>query len=110
MSTSYLETQFLSHWLYYYPSIQLEREFKFKSDRKFRFDFAHPATRVAIEIQGARWVKSAHSSGGGIERDCIKFSIAASCNWLVFPFTDSMIGNTTYLNLVAKTIKIRGKL
>lgn len=64
---------------------------------------------MAIEVQGGRWVKSGHSSGSGIERDCMKSCLAASLGWLVFSFTDSMIADVKWLNLVARTIKIREK-
>ena len=107
---SYLEVQFTQMWEYYYPNIDLHSEYVFHPTRKYRFDFAHISSKVGIEIQGGRYKKSAHNSVSGLERDCMKSCLAASCNWLLFPFTDSMIGDVKWLNLVAKTIKIRGKL
>jgi hypothetical protein len=62
---SYLEQQFGDLWKYYYPHLDLEAEYQFLEGRKFRFDFAHPESKTAIEINGGRWFKSGHSSGNG---------------------------------------------
>ena len=60
--------------------------------RLFRFDRAWPDHKVAVEIQGGVWMpKSAHNTGSGIERDCLKLSMAAALGWRVLPITRSMI-------------------
>lgn len=57
----------------------------------FRFDFAWLKQRVAVEVQGSTWVKGAHSTGAGIERDCEKLDLAACSGWRVLYFTSSQI-------------------
>jgi hypothetical protein len=110
---SYLENQFWRDFSYYYPGIPLEREYRFSSDprlkatgRKFRFDFAHPIARVAIEIQGGIYSgkPSGHTSVKGIERDCEKFCLAAANGWLVFPIAPRQIG-LPICNVIAETIQ-----
>lgn len=73
--------------------IPLEREFKFLPDRRYRFDFAHPTTRVAVELEGGHWMKGGgrHNRGSGFEADCLKYFEAVADNWKVFRLTASMI-------------------
>lgn len=59
--------------------------------RKYRFDLAWPEFRFAVEVQGATWIKAAHSTGGGIERDCEKIVLAQLAGWNVFPVTGGQI-------------------
>ncbi len=49
---------------------KFEREVKLVPSRRFRWDFV--VGDLAIEVQGATFVKGAHSSGVGIQRDCDK--------------------------------------
>jgi very-short-patch-repair endonuclease len=64
------------------------REYRFDPVRKWRFDFAWPDQRVAVEIDGGIWTKSGHSTGGGIMRDMEKSNAAQLDGWLVLRFTD----------------------
>ena len=66
-------------------------EMQFHQDRKWRWDFAWPEVRLAIEIQGGIWAKGGHSSGKGITRDCEKFGAAAILKWHVIPMTPDQI-------------------
>lgn len=90
MSSSKLEDKFLLYWKACSKD-KLEREFRFHPHRKWRFDFAHVASRTAIEIQGGIWIKSGHSTGGGISRDAEKLNEAQFMGWTVFLLTDKMI-------------------
>ena len=51
-----------------------EREFRFAPPRRWRLDFAWPAVRVAVEIEGGIWRPGggAHSRPANIERDAEK--------------------------------------
>ena len=69
--------------------LKLEREVKFKTDRKWRFDFAIKQFFIAIEIDGGRWV-----SGGGRHAACAdyrKLNEAACIGWRVLRFTSKMV-------------------
>lgn len=105
---SELENQFISYWRDEHPDLELFREYRFLADRRFRFDFANPETRVAIEVHGGRWLKQkgGHSSGGGIEEDCEKLCLAGFAGWVVFPIVDSQI-TPGFLHYPAQTIRER---
>lgn len=62
----------------------LEREVRFHPDRRWRFDFAHEAARVAIEINGGIWSNGRHVRGTGYLRDREKINAATALGWRVF--------------------------
>jgi very-short-patch-repair endonuclease len=64
------------------------REYRFDPIRKWRFDFAWPDQRVAVELDGGIWTKGGHSTGGGIMRDMEKSNAAQLSGWLVLRFSD----------------------
>lgn len=70
---------------------ELEAEYRFHPARRWRFDLAHPAARVAIELDGGTWVRGRHTSGLGFSKDCEKLNAAARLGWLVFRFTVDML-------------------
>lgn len=72
----------------------LVREHQFHPTRKWRCDFAHIETRVAIEIEGGTWSKkgkSRHTTGKGYAEDREKYNAAQELGWKVFCLTTNMI-------------------
>ena len=68
-----------------------EREHVFNPTRKWRFDFAWPAAKVAVEIDGGTWGNGRHSRGAGYAADCEKLNNAAMLGWCVIRLTPAMI-------------------
>lgn len=68
-----------------------EREFRFSPPRRWRFDFAWPDLRVAVEIEGGIFSGGRHTRGKGFESDCEKYNAAASDGWRVLRFTTGMV-------------------
>lgn len=68
-------------------------EYVFHARRKWRFDFALPDLKVAIEIDGGTLSRktSRHTSGIGYRNDAIKLNEAARLGWRVFRFTSDMV-------------------
>lgn len=95
-------------WINLYPDIDLIEEYRFNPTRRFRADYAHPASKVLIEIQGGTWMrgKSKHSSGVGINRDIEKAFLAAADGFLLFPLTPKMV-DEQHLAQIAKAINSR---
>ena len=69
--------------------------------RQFRFDRAWPEHMVAVEVQGGVWTNGAHSRGSGVQRDCLKLSMAAAVGWRVLPVTGEMIESGEAVRLIA---------
>ena len=103
---SHLEQQFADLWVSIYPDIDLHSEYRFSPPRRYRWDFAHPASKVAIDIQGGVWMaKSGHSGGTGLVKDYEKLNLAASQGWRVFLLAGSMI-TPQWLETIATTINL----
>ncbi|MGL6025674.1 MAG: hypothetical protein ACRC0U_00910 [Vibrio sp.] len=66
-------------------------EYRFHATRKWRFDFAYPEQKVAIEVEGGTWSNGRHSRGKGYEADCEKYNEAALGGWTLLRFTGGMI-------------------
>ena len=103
--SSHLEEQFAALWVSLFPAIDLHSEYRFSPPRRYRWDFCHLQSKVAIEIQGGVWMgKSGHSGGTGLLRDYEKLNLAASQGWRVFLLAESMITDE-YLGSIANTIE-----
>jgi hypothetical protein len=104
--TSHLEQQFADLWLNLHPNIDLHSEYRFSPPRRYRWDFCHIESKVAIEIQGGVWMgKSGHSGGTGLVKDYEKLCLAATKGWRVFLLADSMITDE-YLGSIATAISV----
>ena len=86
-----------------------EREIMFCPGRKWRFDFAWPAQRVAVEIEGGtyshgrktktgRVQKSRHLTPVGFYNDCRKYNAAAAGGWQVLRADAKMVRSGEALN------------
>lgn len=62
----------------------LVTELRFHPDRRWRFDFAHEASKVAIEINGGIWSNGRHVRGTGYLNDREKVNAATALGWRVF--------------------------
>lgn len=73
--------------------------------RKFRFDLAWPARKLACEVDGGLWSNGRHSRGAGAQRDCEKFSLAAIHGWRVMRVSTEMVRSGLALHLVERALK-----
>lgn len=60
-----------------------ESEFRFYDSRKWRFDFAWPKQRVALEVQGGVWTGGRHSRGAAMLKEWEKLNTAAMTGWRI---------------------------
>lgn len=81
----------LDYWREMSPFIATETEFRFCPDRKWRFDFALPLDKIAIEIEGGVFIQGRHARGAGIRNDIEKYNTAAALGWKVFRFLPEQI-------------------
>src|SRR5689334_15918158 len=59
-------------------------ELVFAHPRRWRFDYAWPEQRVALEVEGGVWVGGAHNRGKHFLNDMDKYNAAALRGWRVF--------------------------
>jgi len=80
------ERLFVFHWAAM-AGPELQRQTKLVEGRDFRFDFAHAASRVAVELDGGTFGgKSGHNTGLGIERGYEKANAAQRAGWCVLRY------------------------
>lgn len=108
MSPSKIEKIFLTLWEKTYPLVILDREVQLIPGRRFRFDFVHTPSRVAVEIQGGTYSRSpkAHGTGVGLDRDYEKYNLAQYHGYLVFQLSCKMI-NGLWVELIYEAINSR---
>lgn len=67
------------------------REHRFHATRKWRFDLAWPALKLAVEVEGGTYSGGRHTRGKGFESDCEKYGEAMLLGWNVYRCTGPMI-------------------
>lgn len=81
-----------SHWLTLLAPGALAGavvEYRFSPPRRWRFDWAWPACRVAVEIDGGQW--AARGGRHNSDKDREKLNAAAAGGWRVLRFSGAML-------------------
>ena len=76
------------------------REYRFHPSRKWRFDFAFPAEKVAIEAEGGVWTHGRHTRGAGFQKDLEKYNSAVILGWKVLRFSGDQIKSGEALQII----------
>ena len=58
-------------------------EHRFHATRKWRFDWAWPGQRVALEVQGGIFCRGRHTQGAALLKEWEKLNTAASLGWRI---------------------------
>lgn len=87
------------------------REHRFHPERKWRFDFAWPDFKLAVEVEGITFYGKnkngsmklgRHQTAKGVNGDCEKYGAAMELGWDVYRCTQQMVRTGQAL----KTIEI----
>lgn len=72
---------------------QLSYNYRFHPRRKWRFDFALPDIKIAIEIEGVFYSgrTSRHTTAAGYAQDCEKYNNAVLAKWWILRYTNYQI-------------------
>ena len=79
-------------------------EHRFHPTRLWRFDFAWPEHRVAVEIEGGIWTQGGHTRGRGFRADMEKYNEAALHGWTVLRYTPKQIKNGAALEHLRRAL------
>lgn len=87
------EEAFLFQWRMLDPNRHFEpqRNHRFHPTRRWEIDFAWPAAKVGIEIQGGIWIGGAHARPSNIERDMEKHNALLDLGWRVWHFSPRQV-------------------
>lgn len=80
-------------------------EFVFAPPRRWRFDWAWPEQRVALEQDGGAFVGGRHSRGMGFVKDMEKTNKAAILGWRVLRFTPRQMASGAALEAVRQALE-----
>jgi very-short-patch-repair endonuclease len=81
-----------------------EREFRFHDVRKWRFDFAWPVQKLAVECEGAIWTNGRHTRGSGFIKDMDKYNAATLDGWRVLRFGSEQVKSGAALAAIETAI------
>lgn len=85
-----LSRLFLAHWKRN-ELPDLESEYKFHPERRWKFDFAIPDKKIAIEVEGGTRQYGRHNRAEGYAKDAEKYNAAQAMGWQVFRLSDVML-------------------
>ena len=81
-------------------NLQPEREWVFHPIRKWRFDFAWPAIKLAVEVEGRR-----HLTYAGFIEDCDKYNTATKMGWRVLRYVPARVTRGDAINDVLEVLR-----
>lgn len=84
--------------------VECVKEYKFHPIRKWRFDYAIPEHKIALEVEGGVWTGGRHTSPKGFLGDIEKYNTATLMGWRVFRTTPDELYKTATINLLKNAI------
>lgn len=96
-----------------------EWEYKFEPSRDWRCDFAWPAHKLALEVEGGAWTNGRHTRGKGFLEDIAKYNRLAVLGWRLLRctpaglsdlWTITQISDALGRDAVATSLTKRGKV
>ena len=82
-------------------------EWPFHPTRKWRFDYACPELKIAIEVDGGIFIGGRHSGGVGQLKDFEKLNSACAMGWLVFHTQPEDMHDFALRKLILQAIELR---
>jgi len=96
--------QLLGHHLEYLQ-LMPTHEYRFHPKRRWRFDFAWPDIKFAVEVEGGIWTGGRHTRGKGFENDLEKYAHALLLGWSVLRVGDKMIHDGTAIQMIQQLLR-----
>ncbi len=84
--------------------IEVVKEYLFHPTRKWRFDYAIPSHKIALEVEGGVWTGGRHTRPQGFLGDIEKYNAGTLLGWRIFRVTPDELCRTKTLNLLKQAI------
>ena len=84
-----------------------EREFVFHPTRQWRFDFAFPSVKLAVEVEGLLWggKTSRHQHAKGYTKDLEKYNEATILGWRILRVSPSQVHKGQAIQWIQAALK-----
>jgi very-short-patch-repair endonuclease len=73
-----------------------ECEYRFDPERRWRFDFAWPSLKIAVEVEGGVWIRGRHIRPLGYLADLEKYNRAVVLGWRVLRYAPNQLRQLEY--------------
>ena len=77
------------------------REYRWHAAVAWRADFAFPAAKLLVEIEGGTYIAGRHSRGAEFAKDCLKYAAALLDGWGVLRFTTEHVTDGWAVDIIA---------
>ena len=84
--------------------VECVKEYKFHPTRRWRFDYAIPEHKIALEVEGGVWTGGRHTSPKGFLGDIEKYNTATLMGWRGFRTTPDEPYKLSHINLIKAAI------
>ena len=84
--------------------VECVKEYHFHPTRKWRFDYAIPQHKIAVEVEGGVWTGGRHVNPKGFLGDIEKYNTATLMGWRVFRTTPDDLYRLATINLLKNAI------
>ena len=84
--------------------VECIKEYKFHPTRRWRFDYAVPVHKIALEVEGGVWTGGRHTSPKGFLGDIEKYNTATLMGWRVFRTTPEGLYKQSTINMIKEAI------
>lgn len=80
-------------------------EYRFHPERQWRFDFAWPEHKIALEVEGGVWTEGRHTRGAGFLADMQKYNAAGVLGWRVLRVTPDQLTQAATDEMLRRVLK-----
>lgn len=84
--------------------VECVKEFRFHPKRLWRFDYAIPVHKIALEVEGGVWTGGRHINPKGFLGDMEKYNTATLMGWRVFRTTPDELYKLNTINMLKTAI------
>lgn len=81
-------------------------EYQFHPDRKWRFDFAFPFEKVALEVDGGIWIGGGHNRGAQLKKTWEKENEANAIGWHIFKCEPKDLCSKSVVEFLKRAMKL----
>ena len=86
-----------------------EREYRFDAVRKFRLDFAWPALKLGVEVEGGIYRGGGHTHVKDLKRDMEKSNLLTLAGWRLLRFHGDQVRSGEAIALIARALGAEGR-